>query len=293
MARAGLAAKMDDVLCGSTHDRDMDTATSTASTTSLLRALAVDDEKAAGASHAAMSPPLEDDRACLLSLPLEIRLCIYRHALIKPRRMTVPLYGRSMVENLIVPSFREEPLDGTPMPNLIRTSKQIYREAVSILYSGNAFMADHAGQFLDFLRQIGPANVASLRSLRIAPSAAYCETEISRWGGPPDPDYLSTTWCELLNKLADEATGLRHVSVYFDTAVEIDMFGAGRDVAFVRALARMKISGRLKLEGYFAAPWPRYLEEALGKPVWDARDHKKPYLEELAAFQQGTESLIP
>jgi hypothetical protein len=197
-----------------------------------------------------------------------------------------------MVQDQIMITIRKDPEERTMVPTLLRTCKQIYHEALPILYSENEFMVDTARRFLSWLQQIGPVNIRLLKSLRIFPHAVYSETG-QTWLGPEDPDYSGPTWCELLNKLADEATGLRYVYVYLDAEEELGHYGAGKDLNFVRALGRMKVSQRLKIDGYFATEWPRYLEGKLGMPVWDTQGHSQNYLLGLREYQRGTESLIP
>lgn len=178
------------------------------------------------------------------------------------------------------------------VPTLLRTCKQIYREALPILYSENEFMIDPAKKALDWLQQIGPINITLLKSLRLFPHAVYSETGKS-WLGDDDPDYSGPTWCKLLNKLANEATALENVYVYLDADEELSHYGAGKDLNFVRALGRMKVSRRMKIDGYFAREWPRYLEGKLGMPVWDTEGHSQDFLLWLREYQRGTESLIP
>jgi hypothetical protein len=251
-----------------------------------------------------MSQPQQ--RHNFFSLPLEIRLSIYRHALINKSREG-GRFSRCMVQDQIMIRIRKDREDRTMAPTvfgtvredrtmaptLLRTNKQIYREALPILYSENVFLVDKARRFLSWLQQIGPVNITLLKSLRIFPHAVYSETGQTWLGAPEDPDYSGPTWCELLNKLADEASGLGYVYVYMDAEVEFWHYGAGKDLNFVRALGRMKVSRRLEIDGYFATEWPRYLERKLGMPVWDTQGHSQNYLVWLREYQRGTEGLIP
>jgi len=198
-----------------------------------------------------------------------------------------------MVQDQIMIAIRKDPENSTMVPTLLRTSKQIYCEALPILYSENEFLVDKAGLFLSWLQQIGPVNITLLKSLRIFPHAVYSETGQTWLGDPEDPNYSGPIWCKLLNKLADEATGLEYVYVYLDAEEELGHYGAGKDLNFVRALGRMKISRRLEIDGYFATEWPRYLEGKLGMPVWDTQGHSQNYSLLLREYQRGTESLIP
>lgn len=105
-----------------------------------------------------------------------------------------------------------------------------------MLYSENKFLVDKAKQFLDWLQQIGSVNITLLKSLRIFPHAVYSETGQTWLGDSESPDYSGPTWCKLLSKLADEATGLGYVYVYFDAEEDFGHYGAGKDLNFVRAL---------------------------------------------------------
>ncbi|KFY38801.1 hypothetical protein V494_04195 [Pseudogymnoascus sp. VKM F-4513 (FW-928)] len=234
-----------------------------------------------------MSQPQE--RHNLFSLPLKLRLSIYRHALVNKKRD-----GRGrMVQYQIMITIRKEPEDRAMTPALLRTSKQIYREALPILYSENGFLVDKAKQFLDWLQQIGSVNITLLNSLRILPHAVYSRTGQTWLGASENLDYSGPTWCKLLKKLADEATGLEYVYVNLDAAEDCGHYGAGKDLNFVRALGRMKVSRKMEIDGYFATEWPRYLERKLGMPVWDTQGHSQSYLRWLRDYQRGTESLIP
>ncbi|KFY03029.1 hypothetical protein V490_00323 [Pseudogymnoascus sp. VKM F-3557] len=233
-----------------------------------------------------MSQP---QRHNLFSLPLKLRLSIYRHALVNKKRD-----GRGrMVQYQIMITIRKEPEDRAMTPVLLRTSQQIYREALPILYSENEFLVDKAKQFLDWLQQIGSVNITLLKSLRIFPHAVYSENGQTWLGDPENPDYSGLTWCKLLKNLADEATGLEYVYVNLDAAEDCGHYGAGKDLNFVRALGRMKVSRKMEIDGYFATEWPRYLERKLGMPVWDTQGHSQSYLRWLRGYQRGTESLIP
>ncbi|KFZ18773.1 hypothetical protein V501_01004 [Pseudogymnoascus sp. VKM F-4519 (FW-2642)] len=225
------------------------------------------------------------------SLPLKIRLSIYRHALVNKRRDGgLP---RGMVQYQIMVTIRKELKDRTMTPALLRTSKQIYREALPILYSENKFLVDKAKQLLDWLQQIGSINITLLKSLRIFPHAVYSGTGQPWLGDSENSDYSGPTWCKLLNKLADEATGLEYVYVNLDAEESWGHYGAGKDLNFVRALGRMKVSRRMEIDGYFAMEWPRYLKGKLGIPVWDTQGHSQSYLRWLGEYQRGTEGLIP
>jgi hypothetical protein len=184
------------------------------------------------------------------------------------------------------------PEDRTKVPAILRTNKQICSEALPILYSENEFMVDRAQRFLAWLQQIGP-NIKLLKSLRIFPHAVYSESGSTWFGDSEDPDYSGPVWCKLLNRLAAEATDLERVYVYLDAEVSMGHHGAGKDLNFVRALGRMKVSEKMEITGYFAVEWPRYLERKMGKPVWNEQSKSQDELRWLRQYQRGTQNLIP
>ena len=100
-------------------------------------------------------------------------------------------------------------------------------------------------------------------------------------------------WCILFNKLAEEATNIQNLSVYWDAEGPIHI-GLGKSVVFVRGLALLKVKKSLDIGGFYAKNWPRYLEEKMGlKPV--NKDDIPGTLREksLRTFQRGTEHLNP
>jgi len=239
-----------------------------------------------------IKPTMSKQPLTFLSLPLESRLDIYRHALVNKERMG-GRFSRSMVQYQIMIDVRKSREEMTMTPALLRTTKQIYHEALPILYGENEFMVDKAKMILDWLQQIGPVSVTLLTSLRIFPHAVYSETGKGLFGVREDPNYTGPTWCALLNKLAADATGLRHVFVYLDAEPGSGHYGAGKDLNFVRALGKMKVSGSMKIEGFFGTEWPRYLEGKVGMSVWDEQSCSEDMLRLLRKYQRGTRNSIP
>ena len=99
-------------------------------------------------------------------------------------------------------------------------------------------------------------------------------------------------WYKLLDQLAREATGLRHIFVCWDSEEAWPFFGAGKDLRFVRELAKIRGLESMVVAGYYAVHWPRYLAEQMGVSVQE-RDNTAPSLQYLRKFQQGTENLVP
>ena len=97
-------------------------------------------------------------------------------------------------------------------------------------------------------------------------------------------------WYKVLDLLAREATGLRHVEIYWDPA-----FGAGepgKDLRFVRELAKIQGLQSMVVDGFYGMHWPRYLTKRMGVTVVE-KTYGEPSLRGLRRFQQGTEDLIP
>ena len=245
-------------------------------------------------------PPHVDDtieitmsqpRLNIFSLPPEIRQSIYRFALTNKRREGGPRARGApgiMVQYDIIIGSQNSPTNRTMAPALVRASKQIHRETIPILYSENEFRVDRARVFLEWLHQIGPVNIRYLKSLRLFPNAIYSDTG-DTFGQHRDSDHSGPTWCELLNRLTDEATGLGYVEVFLDANEVMGYYGAGRDLNFVRALGRMRVSKRMEISGCFGTEWPRYLEEKLGMPVWNAQARTQCDLRRLREYQRRTE----
>jgi hypothetical protein len=154
------------------------------------------------------------------------------------------------------------------------------------------WLVDNATRFLTFLQNLGPQKTSDLRSLRICPSAVYQKTELDFWGVHANGYSSAPEWCKLLNKLADEATSLEYVYVFLDCYEEGSHFGAGRDANFVKALGKLKVSGKMELVGLFAKGWPEYLEEKIGMPVWSKENESKNDLRRLRDYQKSTEGQV-
>ncbi|KAL2007468.1 hypothetical protein VTN00DRAFT_8906 [Thermoascus crustaceus] len=110
-----------------------------------------------------------------------------------------------------------------------------------------------------------PHNVKRLEYLRLVVPADYGSRDILE-----DMSQTKRLWLGLLEKLANKATGLRFMKVYFDH--ESWFFpGAGKDVRFVEELARFR-GVQMIMHGYFQRGWPEYVENRTGKPVLYAYD---------------------
>ena len=92
------------------------------------------------------------------SLPIELRVMIYNHALIRP----TPII-------LIEP---DHPTGGSKLcPALLQTCKAIHQEAATILYSENIFMTQKPELRIELiqvlLERIGPLNIKSIKNVQL------------------------------------------------------------------------------------------------------------------------------
>lgn len=219
--------------------------------------------------------PPQNFRFDFLALPPKARLRIYKYLLVcKPQDQITPEYRPAAAQPLT--------------PSILATCKQIHAEACPILYSKNEFLVSEPERIFRWFTQIGRLNIKHLRKVRIFVEAVYSTKEIP---------FLSTaseslSWYKLLDQLAREATGLRHLHIYWDADPTCGHYGAGKDLRFVRELAKIHGLKSMDVAGYYAIHWPRYLTEKMGILVQE-KDRSQPYLQYLRKYQQGTEKLVP
>lgn len=192
-------------------------------------------------------------RQPFLSLPFNIRLQIYKYALID--KQPIQPWLRRTKENSTT----------TLAAPLLRTCRQIYHEAAPVLYAGNEFTIFYPKMIIDWLQKTGPHNVKRLEYLRLVVPAKYGSCD-----GLEDKSQSKRLWLGLLEKLANKEMGLRFLKVYFD---HDSWFypGAGKDVRFVERLARFR-GVQIIMDGYFQRGWPDYVENGTEKPVFYAYD---------------------
>lgn len=217
--------------------------------------------------------PPQRSRFDFLSLPRNARLRIYEYALV--------------CEPQIIPECRpaaEQPLT----PSILRTCKQVHDEARPILYSKNTFLVSEPKRILQWFVGIGQLNIKHLASIRIFVSAVYYKEDIPIFGIASN----SRFWYKLLDQLAREATGLRYVFIFWDSEATCGHYGAGKDLRFVRELAKIRGLRSMDMAGYYALHWPRYLTEKLGIQVRE-EDYTEPFVQYLRRYQRGTGNLVP
>lgn len=198
----------------------------------------------------------QKSKSYLLSLPTEIRFMIYELLLTQIQPLDVlTIFKRSENSNI--------------HSSILRTCKQVQNEASMMLYSKNKFLFGGSVQDLEWLQRIGRVNIKYLTSIRIY--VGDMDYHISPSWGPP-----TIFLCyKIIGRLTREATGLRHVEVYWEAAdmeclVEhIGHTEPGKDPNFVRELAKIKNLQTVILDGTYASFWPQYLTEKMGVLVKD------------------------
>ncbi|PQE29809.1 hypothetical protein CJF32_00000472 [Rutstroemia sp. NJR-2017a WRK4] len=251
----------------------------------------------------------ERNEVTLLTLPAEIRLRIYDYLLISrfDRRVNPSCAVGNTDQKQILLSMIRDPQYRTMEP----TCKQIYREAISLLYTQNVFAVSEPEQMFRLSMQIGIKNFKLIRTLDV-------------W--VPHMAKISP-WLQFLHMLAKEASGLRHMKLGWGADTEFSWQfergdpgrGLGDNLHFVRALGKIQGLEKLVIKGYYAKKWPAYLRERMGaqvvamcahcpedielregelvgeklEHVKSIRELYKRQIEAFAKYQQGTEDLIP
>ncbi|KAL8779969.1 MAG: hypothetical protein Q9213_006694 [Squamulea squamosa] len=129
------------------------------------------------------------DDSILLRLPLEIRQEIYGYVLGREENCLVALpfkiravpeghsTSRENVRNAALNQClitSDEPRFWPQRTALIRTCRQIYNEAIDLLYCGNIFVVKHPQIFLCFTKSIVPMRLNRIRNIRIIIEKPLC-----------------------------------------------------------------------------------------------------------------------
>ena len=215
--------------------------------------------------------PLQKSRATFLLLPLELRLQIYKYMFLCKKPIMMDKNRQHRTE-------RSLPL------SVLRTCKQIHQEASPILYSQNIFALTWPDQICKWLTQIGRANIKLLKTIHILVLPKWNEEE----------EYFARTtgcWYKVLDLLAQEATGLRHILIYWSASFRPGDYG--KDLRFVRELAKIQGLQSMVVDGFYGMHWPRYLTEKMGVTVVETNLINKRSPLRMRIWQEGTEDLIP
>ncbi|KAH7073386.1 hypothetical protein FB567DRAFT_198865 [Paraphoma chrysanthemicola] len=263
--------------------------------------------------HEAPTRRPKDAPVGFLTLPAELRLRIYEDVLVSRFAGTALKYGGKRTEG--TKQVLVHLMDSSQCKNmgagLLRTCRQVHLEANQIVYAQNTFHIREAEDGLRFLDKIGPRNSAYIVGITIWVSyLAGCRA-----------------WLQLLQRLATSATGLRRLTIGWGARTDCAIpsqrgameRGLGDNLDFVRTLAQIQGLDELVIQGYYAKPWPAYLEKAMGVKVQtedgyvtgtpmfgadisaQARERQEIYQQELYAieqnnvreYQRGTEDLVP
>ena len=216
--------------------------------------------------------PLQKSRATFLLLPLELRLQIYEYMYLCKKPIMLDKNRQHRTE-------RSLPL------SVLRTCKQIHQEASTILYSQNIFSLTWPAQICKWLTQIGRANIKLLKTIHILAHPKWNEEE----------EYFARTtgcWYKVLDFLAREATGLRHIEICW-SAWFIAGGDYGKDLRFVRELAKIQGLQSMVIDGLYGKHWPRYLTKQMGVTVVEKNPINERSPPRMRMWQEGTEDLIP
>ncbi|KAL8931344.1 MAG: hypothetical protein Q9211_007033 [Gyalolechia sp. 1 TL-2023] len=113
---------------------------------------------------------------CLILLPFKIRAVPEGHHISKTDVVWASTNGRVISGN----GKRFWP----QRPALLRTCRQIYTEAISLLYSDNTFIIKHPELLLRFAKAIPPQRLDCIRTLRVCLQPWHCGV-VSQWAHTP------------------------------------------------------------------------------------------------------------
>jgi hypothetical protein len=105
---------------------------------------------------------------------------------------------------------------------LLRTCKQIYQEAIHILYRSNVFDFDSIMTFINFAVSISPERLATIRHLQFRSEFHNCRHN-NTWSyyiAPPfmGNNYQHDTWERAWHLIAFSMTGLTHMDLFIDAS---------------------------------------------------------------------------
>lgn len=215
-----------------------------------------------------------------VSLPSEIRYCVYDYLFVShtdgdSQKYIHLLKSKAPKPPIGTDSGIRKTLNQRVDLTILQTCKQIRDEALQFFLQ-NIFLIQWPENGLDWLFQLGHFNIQHIKSIQIDVSWHYdCSDNFP--------------WYPFLDKLAQEAVGLRHLYVYWGGRGTI---GAGKDLVFVRKLAKIRNLQTMVIGGFYAMHWPSYLSEKLGVRVVED-EHPKGWDYTYRCFQQDTEDLIP
>ena len=174
--------------------------------------------------------PTTNAKSQLLSkLPLEIRQKIYTytlgtnlvHLVLTPHRVAHIVCTKPTAtdfERECCPSARGCFVPGSieiaPSDinvRLLRTCRQVYAEAMQMLYSTNTFDVDDLSAFNQFAANAPPVGLSSIKSLHLHWINAYPPLEFVETQSPAEAPYDDATYLRFWQTIAKEMPGLREL----------------------------------------------------------------------------------
>lgn len=137
-----------------------------------------------------------------------------------------------------------------------------------------------------------------MRALSLAITATTVESVPPPSTISPSVGYTTLDdWVRLLEYINPRMTGLETLRVTWEHNKKRIRYptGLGKSLAFVRALAKLRPSSNLFLDGYYAVNWPDYLKNEMQVEVATESDYSDNPIDPdgLRKFQTGTEGLWP
>ncbi|KAF2871087.1 hypothetical protein BDV95DRAFT_607369 [Massariosphaeria phaeospora] len=231
---------------------------------------------------AAATTPSKTETITFLTLPVEMRLEVYELLLVNRSNETAQGW-----ETVGTTNQKKIPLDEAQPgqdqglePAILRTCKQIYKEARSVLYSRNAFIiAKPREAHYTIMKCMERDALSSIKTMHLWVSYASQSA----------PDYVPVyanaaekhQWFKLLKTIRNKATGLRHLEIALDANIEAAWSRGWASAAcrghlggksmFKHVLRKIQGLESFVLRGYYAKDWPEYFEEHVGIPVQGVR----------------------
>ncbi|KAI9642459.1 hypothetical protein NHQ30_009264 [Ciborinia camelliae] len=146
-----------------------------------------------------------------LSFPREVRDQIYSYALQAPREAFVGVRHIRMLSCDTFPDSAHYPFK-PPTPGFLLINRQIYDEAVQVLYTSNTFSFHKPRELFDFQSQIGVSNCALVRRIKISVVFEDESRHVpSEYVAPCDYENIPSHWAKALveSRLLNRIVGMQ------------------------------------------------------------------------------------
>ena len=197
------------------------------------------------------------DALLLQKLPIELRILIYSHAIGNDRfrLITIPWKVVAAPDSDGNLSMTQEHFHFTPeiarpkrLPSngnaLLMTCRQVYSEAVDLLYSGNAFVLHDLQTLATFAESVPRQRLDAIRKLEIyyspVTSIAYQHERTKHYDLPDDLDWI---WGIVIGMQA-----LRDLSIILEAYSQDDEDGEACEVRRLKPLLRLRGLSTFRLE---------------------------------------------